>query len=277
MRAFNGDIEDIIRKRKSCRSYSDRKIGNDIMAEVITMLRDVESIATSAFQLKYIGGSGTKGNERVGTYGMISGATDYIAVIARREGNDPVEIGRLFETAVLQLADLGLDTCWLGGSFNRKDFEGRLDLGSSEYIPIVSPVGYGKERFSILDSSVRVMVGADTRKPWNEMFFNENTLNPLEKDKAGAFRIPLEMVRLGPSASNKQPWRVITDSKGCHFYLSRDKGYGLKTYDLQLNDIGIAICHFELTASQWGLAGSWKSEAHPAAPAEWEYVRSYII
>jgi hypothetical protein len=258
-------------------SYSDRKIGNDIMAELITMLRDVESIATSAFQLKYIGGSGTKGNERVGTYGMISGATDYIAVIARREGNDPVEIGRLFETAVLQLADLGLDTCWLGGSFNRNDFEGRLDLGSSEYIPIVSPVGYGKERFSILDSSVRAMVGADTRKPWNEMFFNENALNPLEKDKAGAFRIPLEMVRLGPSASNKQPWRVITDSKGCHFYLSRDKGYGLKTYDLQLNDIGIAMCHFELTASQWGMAGSWKSEAHPAAPSEWEYVRSYII
>ncbi len=277
MRAFNGDIEDIIRKRKSCRSYSDRKIGNDIMAEVMTMLRDVESIATSAIQLKYLGGSGTKGNERVGTYGMISGATDYIAIIARREGNDPVEIGRLFETAVIQLADLGLDTCWLGGSFNRKDFEGRLDLGSSEYIPIVSPVGYGKERFSILDSSVRAMVGADTRKPWNEMFFNENALNPLEKDKAGAFRIPLEMVRLGPSASNKQPWRVIVDSKGCHFYLSRDKGYGLKTYDLQLNDIGIAMCHFELTASQWGMAGSWKSESHPATPAEWEYVRSYII
>lgn len=277
MRAFNTDLEDIIRKRKSCRSYSDRKIESDAMAEIIAMLRDVESIATSAFQLKYIGGAGPRGSERVGTYGMISGATDYIAVIARREGNDPVEIGRLFETAVLQLADLGLDTCWLGGSFNRKDFEGRLVLGSSEFIPIVSPVGYGKDRFSILDSSVRAMVGADTRKPWNELFFHESTLNPLEKDKAGDFRIPLEMVRLGPSASNKQPWRVITDSKGCHFYLSRDKGYGLKTYDLQLNDIGIAMCHFELTASQWGMAGNWKSESHPAAPSEWEYVRSYII
>jgi len=277
LRALSGDIEDIIRKRKSCRSYSDRKIGNDIMAEVITMLKDVESTATSAFQLKYSGGSGTGGKERVGTYGMISGASDYIAVIARREGNNPVEIGRLFETAVLHLADLGLDTCWLGGTFDRKGFEGRLDIGSSEYIPIVSPVGYGKERFSILDSSVRAMVGADTRKPWNELFFHESTLNPLEKEIAGDFRIPLEMVRLGPSASNKQPWRVITDSKGCHFFLSRDKGYGLRTYDLQLNDMGIAICHFELTAAQWGMTGSWENGPHPQAPAEWEYVRSYLI
>lgn len=276
MREFTGDIEDIIRKRKSCRSYSDRKIGNDVMDEVRSMLKDVQR-AASSFKLAYLEGSGQRGNERVGTYGMISGASDYLAVIARREGNDPVEIGRLFETCVLHLADMGLDTCWLGGSFNRKDIEGRLDLASSEYIPIVSPVGYGKERFSLLDSSVRAMVGADTRKPWNEMFFEGNALNPLEKEKAGNFRIPLEMVRLGPSASNKQPWRAITDSKGCHFFLARDKGYGLKTYDLQLNDMGIAMCHFELTASQWGMAGSWENDAHPMAPSEWEYVRSYII
>jgi nitroreductase len=66
LREFNGDIEDIIRNRKSCRSYSDRKIGNDVMDEVVAMLKDVESIASS-FRLTYLAGSGPGGKERVGT------------------------------------------------------------------------------------------------------------------------------------------------------------------------------------------------------------------
>jgi hypothetical protein len=48
-----------------------------------------------------------------------------------------------------------------------------------------------------------------------------------------------------------------------HFYLRRGRGYGqglsgkLMAADLQRVDMGIAMCHFELTARQLGLQGQW--------------------
>ena len=72
------------------------------------------------------------------------------------------------------------------------------------------------------------------------------------------------MVRLGPSASNKQPWRIIKDGNAWHFYLQRTRGYGdgltfklLRLADLQRVDMGIAMSHFELTATELGLKGQW--------------------
>lgn len=32
---------------------------------------------------------------------------------------------------------------------------------------------------------------------------------PLEKEEAGNYEAALEMVRIAPSASNKQPWRIL--------------------------------------------------------------------
>jgi len=60
------------------------------------------------------------------------------------------------------------------------------------------------------------------------------------------------MVRIAPSASNKQPWRIVKIEGAWHFFLERTKGYGdgiifklLKLADIQRLDMGIAMCHFE--------------------------------
>ncbi|MGB4438289.1 MAG: nitroreductase family protein [Sedimentibacter sp.] len=60
-------------------------------------------------------------------------------------------------------------------------------------------------------------------------------------EKLGTYGVPIEMVRLGPSASNKQPWRIIKDKNSYHFYLCRTKGYGSVNFDVQKNDLGIAM------------------------------------
>ena len=53
------------------------------------------------------------------------------------------------------------------------------------------------------------------------------------------------MVRLAPSAVNRQPWRVVREGTDYHFYLKHDKGYvSSATGDLQKVDMGIALCHF---------------------------------
>jgi hypothetical protein len=69
----------------------------------------------------------------------------------------------------------------------------------------------------------------------------------------------LEMIRLAPSASNKQPWRIIKTGDTFHFYLKRTPGYGKisKGVDLQLIDMGIAMSHFELSCQELGMKGHW--------------------
>ena len=58
----------------------------------------------------------------------------------------------------------------------------------------------------------------------------------------------LELVRKGPSASNKQPWRAYLNNDEILFYLKRTQRYPSDNflYDIQALDIGIAISHFTI-------------------------------
>ncbi len=73
---------------------------------------------------------------------------------------------------------------------------------------------------------------------------------------------------MAPSATNKQPWRIVRRGGDWHFYLQRSKAYGkgsaraslafglLRIADLQRVDLGIAMCHFDLVARELGLSGA---------------------
>jgi len=123
---------------------------------------------------------------------------------------------------------------------------------------------------------MRAMAGSDNRKPWQELFFEDDVSTPLTEQKAGHYAVPLEMVRLGPSASNKQPWRIIKENQSFHFFLCRTKGYGVTQYDMQKNDLGIAQCHFELAAKELGLKGGWQKNDVTNKPEEWECIVTWM-
>jgi hypothetical protein len=70
-----------------------------------------------------------------------------------------------------------------------------------------------------------------------------------------------------------------------HFFLQRIKGYGkgsllytmLRLADLQRVDMGIAMCHFELTANELGIKGVWiLDEPGIEKPQGAEYTVSWI-
>jgi hypothetical protein len=96
--------------------------------------------------------------------------------------------------------------------------------------------------------------------------FDENFGTPLNDEKAGAYATPLETIRMAPSASNNQPWRIVRDSETdrFHFYLQRTEKYRERNKkwfgmaDLQRVDMGIAMCHLALACNELGLKGSWK-------------------
>ena len=95
--------------------------------------------------------------------------------------------------------------------------------------------------------------------PWSQIFFDGDFTKPLEEKESGNYKGALEMVRIAPSASNKQPWRIVLqkDKNTFHFFIQRSKYYPKAYKNLQIIDLGIAMCHFELTCRGLGIKGGW--------------------
>ena len=69
---------------------------------------------------------------------------------------------------------------------------------------------------------------------------------------------------------------MIRTDAGFEFCLARTSGYASLGFDMQMNDIGIAMCHFELAARELGLPGSWQKLTSPERP-EMIYVMTWVI
>lgn len=268
----------IIKERISCRSFDKKKTDDAALKKLRAYIDEMNKEAKSKIRFMLTGKQSKNDDsaEKLGTYGVISGANLYIIGIADKTEKDEAEFGYLFEKIVLFATAQGLGTCWLGGSFKRSDFEQKASLAENEYIPIVSPVGIKREKTRILDMAMRAGAGSNKRKPWSELFFEADSQTPLTQDAAGEYAIVFEMVRLAPSASNKQPWRIIREQNEYRFYICRNDGYGMASYDLQKNDLGIAMCHFELAAKELGLKGNWMVKKPKCDPGTWEYVNTWV-
>ncbi|MDR2496725.1 MAG: nitroreductase family protein [Tannerellaceae bacterium] len=190
---------------------------------------------------------------RLGTYGVISGAPAFLAMIY----DNSSALGKtgasyMFEQALLYCTDMGLGSCWLGGAFSRSNFKKLCNLSPTERLPIVSPVGYPVAKAVKPPTPADPALMDRPRKPFGATFFSGSFGNPLTPEAAGSYATPFEMVRLAPSANNMQPWRVVADAAGFHFYKTFSFGFASV-------DAGIALCHFEQTCRELGLSGSFKA------------------
>jgi hypothetical protein len=251
-------INDIIRIRKSCRTYMSTPIGKEKRAEIIQYL---EALSTKDFRFVLVDKDGDAlTDERIGTYGVIKGASTFVAGIMKKEFGTIERFGYAFEKIVLFLTSLELGTCWLGASFERKKIASRLHIDNSEIVPVLTPTGYPGTGFNLHSSLVKLIARPDKRLSWEKMFYHKNCTTPISRELAGVYAVPLEMVRLGPSAGNLQPWRIVKTNDSFHFFLIRSSFYTNRLpYDIQKIDMGIAMCHFEMSTIELGLKGKWAS------------------
>ncbi len=250
---------DIIKKRISVRSYSGKNLEEIKKKELMDYLEKHHTGPFGnnvRFQLVEASDYDLEEIKRLGTYGMIKGAKLYLAGAVFLSEKAMEDFGYCMEAAILKAAEMGIGTCWLGGSLDRSVFGQKIGIKKGEVIPAVTPLGYAAEKRSREDEYVRKRVGADNRKDFNKLFFMDIKGNPYEAS--------FEAVRLAPSASNKQPWRVIKENggKSFHFYLDEDYNYNNRFKDIKLQniDIGIAMCHFEFVSRELDLKGKWVIE-----------------
>ncbi|MEH7011343.1 nitroreductase family protein [Neobacillus niacini] len=215
---------------------------------------------------------------KLGTYGFIKNPQAYLVGVAQNSKYSLIEFAYTFQKLVLWLTELGMGTCWMGGTFNRNSFEQEIQLEEGDFIPCITPIGYPNQKQRVFDKALRYVVKADNKKPWDRLFYDSEFDLPLKKENADLLESPIEMIRLGPSASNKQPWRLVlsTDRKVCHFYIEHTPNYSSKLgYDMQLLDMGIAMCQFELACKELDIKGRWTME-NPALPLPTEHTE-YIV
>lgn len=271
-------ISETIRKRYSCRSYSDDPIDDSLLA---AFRQAVSAPHTGPFGNKprfvLIAMDALPAAEwkKLSTYGVIKNARLYLTGMIIPAPMAPEDYGYCKEKLILTASELGLNTCWMGGTFAISAFGRAAGMRRNELLPTVSPIGYAASRRSLTERVMRSFAGSDYRLPWSKLFFTDNAASPLSPDEAGTYRDALENVRLAPSASNKQPWRIVYDKerKTFLFYLSRAIGYRhLRDVSLQEIDMGIALCHFDLTVKALGIAGVWLPEEAAPPRESWEFV-----
>jgi hypothetical protein len=267
---YDKPVTEIIRQRFSCRLYLKERIEEkkrQRLQECISSLH-IGPLGTHVrFHMVAATELDQNALKGLGTYGLIKGASGFIVGAAASAERDLEDYGYMMERLILLATDLELGTCWLGGSFTKSSFAGRIAATRDEQVPAVAAIGYVANPEKARNTLIRRLIGADGRLPWETLFFHERFNVPLTREQAGEYGTPLEMMRLGPSASNKQPWRIVKKGKNWHFYLKRTRGYGeglisnlMKGADLQRVDMGIAMCHFELASRELSLSGKWKIE-----------------
>jgi nitroreductase len=285
---YGRPVTELIRRRFSCRTYDPRPIDQK---DQLRLQEFMDSIhigplgGAHRFQLLAATAADRDSLAGLGTYGFIRDETGFIAGAAHRSKKYLEDFGYSLERIILLATDLGLGTCWLGGTFNKSGFTKKISLRKGEDLPAAAAIGYIADPERTRNGILARAVGADRRLPWENLFFEEQFGQPLDRAAAGLYTEPLEMVRLGPSASNKQPWRILQRGKAWHFYLQRTKGYRrgffqilLRVADIQRIDMGIAMCHFELAAREKGLRGEWVFAEPPIArpDRETEYIVSWL-
>jgi nitroreductase len=283
---MNQPVQEFIRQRHSCRSYLEKPI-EETHRQTLSNFLNTLQIGPLNTHARFTLAAATQDDRRslkgLGTYGFIKNPAGFIIGAVEQGRWNLEDYGYLLEYAILAATDMGLGTCWLGGSFTKSTFAKKICLSNSEKIPAVAAAGY-KAKNGVREI-IRYQINAHRRLPMDQLFFSESFNSPINFSSTTPYANVLEMVRLAPSASNKQPWRIIQIGNAWHFFLQRTKGYGkgtlifniLRLADLQRVDMGIAMCHFELTAVSLGLHGRWRSEVPSITiPQGMEYIISWI-
>ena len=228
------ELYDAIFYRKSTKKYSKNKLSISMFEEVRNICNDIESldenIKVKAYpilkgdSLKFI----IKKSHRIV-------APHYILLTAQlpEESDEEKQInyydsvGFAGEKLVLTLTEMGLATCWIGNSFNKKLVLDFVILEENEIPAILIAFGFPESKDGLF------------RK--KEEKLDRKSLKQIAKDVDEKWANVIECVRLSPSYKNSQPWRFYQNNGSLDIYMKKDSNE-----DINLVNMGIALKHFEI-------------------------------
>lgn len=272
-------VVETIQKRHSVRTYENQSLRSQDRDALLKCMKQLDNPFGVPVHTYIVDKELRSDGEKLGTYGVIKGASTFLGVSIPDTKLAPLAAGYEFENLILSATHMGLGTVWLAATFNRDSFASAMKIPKDELFPAISPVGYPAAKRSLTENLMRSTMKSSSRKEWKDLFFQADFHTPLTKDMAGAYVQPLEMVRLAPSAKNAQPWRVRKTQNAYHFFVNYKPGLSKGEEIIKQVDLGIALSHFHQTALELGLNGAFEQMLQKDAnlPENLHYMISWRI
>ena len=214
------EVLDAIKQRHSVRSYLDKPIDTDVRDELRKYIDKRNQEGNLHIQL--IENEPQAFAKGLFHYGLFSNVKNYIALVGKEDSTFDERCGYYGEKIVLKAQMLGLNTCWVGGTY--KKIESVVDLKPGEKFLMVIAIGYGENQ------------GREHK------YKKVKDLSIGYPDLPDWFIKGVEAVAMAPSALNQHSYRFgIRDEK---VYVKKSLGIALDT------DIGIAKYHFEVASGK---------------------------
>lgn len=236
---------DACNNRVSRRSYIDRKIEDEYINKLINIIGEINNCSELNIQLVEDGKSVLGGFKA--SYGMISGVKSFIALVGNKNiQNYKQKLGYYGEMIVLEATELGLSTCWIGGTYSKSECENYINVKSDEELICIIALGYADKDLTIKEKVVKNL----NRK--NKKI--EDMLVHKTNDVPSWILSGVEYALEAPSAVNKKPVIYEFNDNRVEAIISKPN-HGYEDVDL-----GISMLHFELGALKEGYRGNWKYE-----------------
>lgn len=212
------DWMEAMRARHSVRSYIDKPIAPDA-AEELQKLAESSNAASGLHIQLCLNDPKAFSNQSAG-YGSFKNVKNYIALVGEKGPDLEEKCGYWGEKLVLRAQQLGLNTCWVALTYNKKQ-AGCTVLPGEKRVCVIS-LGYGLTQGTPHKSkAMEKLCKTDGPMPdW--------------------FRRGMEAALLAPTAMNQQKFTISLQGNA----VSAKAGLGFYTK----LDLGIVKCHFELGA-----------------------------
>ncbi len=218
------DLLEAISARHSVRKYADRKIEGEALSELKKEIDWCNEKSGLHIQLCHNEPNAFSG--MAARYGRFRNVRNYIALVGKKEAGLEEKCGYYGEKIVLRATELGLNTCWVAGTYRKK--KAAATVAEGEKLLIVIAIGYGEDN------------GAPRK-----------TKSIEQLSRAGGplpdwFHRGVEAAQLAPTAINQQ--KFLFELNGDTVKATAGNGFFTKI------DLGRAKDHFEIGAGE----GGWK-------------------
>ncbi|WP_304644356.1 nitroreductase family protein [uncultured Muribaculum sp.] len=124
---------DIIKSRHSVRSYTLQPLSADEVAMLDSQIRRYNAEGSLNMQL-VVNEPNAFGRSLMAHYGKFRNVTNYIALTGPKSNDTEAKLGYYGEKIVLEAQKAGLNTCWVGLSFSKKNTSIDIPDGNKLYI-----------------------------------------------------------------------------------------------------------------------------------------------
>ena len=210
-------IKEAIRERHSVRQYQDRPLEDDARAALESLISKCDQ--ESGLHIQLICGDPDCFDSFMAHYGKFKNVRSYIALVGSDSLIDMEEkCGYFGQRIVLEAQCMGLNTCWVAGTFSRSKC--KAELNGDERLVCVIAIGYGEDQGSRHRS-----------KPFHKL------CSVPESEMLGWFRSGMIGAMMAPTALNQQ--KFFVELVGDEAMITAKKGFLTKL------DLGIVKYNFE--------------------------------